>query len=162
MTAQHDVLVKLLAPQIKEPVPEPRVLRIGLVAEHRQRQIAGRPQDFDLAEVNLDEAGRHFGIFRACRALAHLAVDANHEFRSQLLRFAEGGRIRIDHALGDAVMVAQIDEQQAAVVADAMAPAGKPNVGAILGEGQGAAGMSAVAMHDYRVFFRVRRRCAAA
>ncbi len=59
-------------------------------------------------------------------------------------------------------MVAQIDEQQAAVVADAVAPAGKPNVGAILGEGQGAAGMSAVAVHEYWVFFRVGRRCAAA
>ncbi len=84
--------------------------------------------------------------------LRTLAVDANDEFRAQLLRFAEGGRIRIDHALGHAVVVAQIDEQQAAVIADAMAPAGKPNVGAILGEGQGAAGMGAVAMHDFSVF----------
>ena len=59
-------------------------------------------------------------------------------------------------------MVAQINEQQAAVVADAMTPAGKPDIGAVLGEGQGAAGMGAVAVHDYRVCFRVRRRCAAA
>jgi hypothetical protein len=49
-------------------------------------------------------------------------------------------------------VVAQIDEQQAAVIADAMAPAGKPHVGAILGEGQGVAGMGTVAMHD-GVFF---------
>ncbi len=162
LTAQHDVLVKFLAPEIEEPVPEPRVLRIGLIAEHRQRQIAGRPQDFDLAEVNLDEAGGHFGVFGAGRTLAHLAVDADHEFRTQFLRFAKGWRIRIDHALGDPIMVAQIDEQQAAVIADAVAPAGKPNVGAILGEGQGAAGMGAVAVHGCRVFFRVGRRCAAA
>ena len=136
LTAQHDVLMKLLAPQIQEPVPEPRVLRVRLVAEHRQRQIAGGPQHFDLAHINLDKPGRHFGVFGAGRALAHLAVDADDEFRAQLLRFAEGRRIRIDHALGQAVMVAQIDEQQAAVVADAMAPAGKPNVGAVLGQGQ--------------------------
>jgi hypothetical protein len=48
------------------------------------------------------------------------------------------------------------------MIADAMAPAGKPDVGAILGEGQGAAGMGAVAMHDYRVFFAsngVEPRC---
>jgi hypothetical protein len=47
------------------------------------------------------------------------------------------------------------------VIADAMAPARKPNVGAILGEGQGAAGMGAVAMHD-KVFFAsngVEPRC---
>jgi hypothetical protein len=58
-------------------------------------------------------------------------------------------------------VVAQIDEQQAAVIADAMAPAGKPHVGAILGEGQGAAGMGTVAMHD-GVFFAsngVEPRC---
>ena len=66
-----------------------------------------------------------------------------------------------DHASGQAVMVAQIDEQQAVVIADAMATAGEPNVDAVLGEGQGAAGVGAVAMHD-RVFFAsngVEPRC---
>ena len=153
LSAQHDVLVQLVAPQVEEPISEPRILGIGLVAEHRQRQIASRPQNFDVAHVNLDQAGRHFGIFGAGRAFAHPSVDPDDEFGAQLFRFAEGGRIRIDHALGEAVMVAQIDEQQAAVVADAMAPAGKPDVGAVLGEGQGAAGMGAVAMHDCRSFF---------
>ena len=80
------------------------------------------------------------------------SVDPNDEFRAQLLRFAEGGRIRIDYALGEAVVVAQIDEQQAAVVTDAMAPAGKADVGAILGKGQGAAGVGAVAVHDCQSF----------
>ena len=50
-------------------------------------------------------------------------------------------------------MVAQINEQRATVIADAVAPAGKPNTGAVLAEGQGAAGMSTAAMHDYRFFF---------
>ena len=161
LAAQHDVLVELLAPQIEEAVPEPRVLGIGLVAEHRQRQIAGRPQHLDLADVDLDEAGRHLGIFGAAGRLRTSPSTRIDEFRAQLLRFAEGGRIRIDHALGEAVVVAQIDEQQAAVIADAMAPAGKPDVGAVLGEGQGAAGMGAVAMHDCRSF-SLKRRCAAA
>ena len=93
------------------------------------------------------------------RTLPSTRID---EFRAQLLRFPEGWRIRIDHELGDSVVVAQVNEQQAAVIADAMAPAGKPDVGAVFGEGEGAAGMGTVAMHDYRVFFRVRRRCAAA
>jgi hypothetical protein len=39
-------------------------------------------------------------------------------------------------------MIAQIDEQHAAVVADAVAPAGEPDVGAGLGEAEGAAGMA--------------------
>ena len=60
-------------------------------------------------------------------------------------------------------MVTQVDEQEAAVVADAMTPAGKPDVGAVLGEGQGAAGVGAVAMHDC-LSFSLRaalRRCLA-
>ena len=53
------------------------------------------------------------------------AVDPDHEFRAQLLGGLERGQVGIDHALGHAVMVAQVDEQHAAVVADAMAPAGE-------------------------------------
>ena len=67
---------------------------------------------------------------------------------------AKAGEFRIDDALGKPVMVAQVDEQQSAVIADAMAPAGKPDVGAILGEGERAAGMGAVTMHECRSFSR--------
>ena len=44
-------------------------------------------------------------------------------------------------------MVAQIDEQHAAVVADAMAPAGKPDLGADVARAERAAGVGAVAVH---------------
>ena len=67
-------------------------------------------------------------------ALAHLAVDAYDVFRAQLLGRGEGRRIRIDDALRHAVMVAQIDEQHAAVIADAVAPAGKAGLRAGVGE----------------------------
>ena len=49
-------------------------------------------------------------------------------------------------------MVAQIDEHEAAVVADAMAPAGEPDRGAVLREAKRAAGMGAITMHDGLVF----------
>ena len=65
LPAQHDVLVQLLAAQVEETVSEPRVLGIGLVAEHRQRQVAGRAENFDLTHVDLDEAGRHLWVFGA-------------------------------------------------------------------------------------------------
>ena len=45
-------------------------------------------------------------------------------------------------------MVAQIDEQHAAVVADAVAPAGQPHVLADVALAQRAAGMGTVAMHE--------------
>ena len=123
--AGHDVLVQLLAAQVEEAVLQPDVLRIFLLAEHRQRQFGRRPQHLDLADINLDRAGRQFRVVGALGAAAHLAVDPHHPFRAELFDFLERRRIRVGHALGDAVMVAQIDEQHAAMVADTMAPAGK-------------------------------------
>ena len=123
--AGHDVLVQLLATEVEEAVLKPYVFRIFLLAEHRQRQFGGRPQHLDLADIDFDHAGRQFRIVGAVGAAAHLAVDPHHPFRAQLLGFLERRRIRVGHALGQAVMVAQIDEQHAAMVADTMAPARK-------------------------------------
>ena len=47
--ALHDVVVQLVAAQIEEAVLEPDLFRIFLIAEHRHRQFAGRPQHLDLA-----------------------------------------------------------------------------------------------------------------
>jgi hypothetical protein len=98
--ALDDVLVQLLAAQVEEAVLEPDVLRIFLLAEHRQRQLAGRAQHLDLADVDLDRAGRQVGIVGAGRAAAHLAVDPHHPFGAQLFGVLEGRRIRIGHAPG--------------------------------------------------------------
>ena len=125
--AGHDVLVQFLAAQVEETVLKPDVLRIFLLAEHRQRQFAGGSEHLDLADVKLDRAGRQFRIVGAIRAAAHLAVDPHHPFRAQLFGILEGRQIRVRHALRQAVMVAQVDEQHAAMVADAMAPAGQAN-----------------------------------
>ncbi len=45
-------------------------------------------------------------------------------------------------------MVAQVDEQHAAVVADAVAPAGEPRLLADVAFAQLAAGMGAIAVHE--------------
>jgi hypothetical protein len=60
--------------------------------------------------------------------------------------------------LGDAVVIAQIDEQKPAVVADAMAPAGQAHLGPDVALAQGAACMGAVAMH---VLFRGEKQAQA-
>ena len=147
LPAHHDVLVQLVAAQIEEAVLEPDLLRIFLVAEHRHRQFAGGPEHLDLADIDLDRAGRQIRVLGAVRALAHLAVDAHHPFRAQRLGDLEGRRIRVGHHLGEAVMVAQVDEQHAAMVADAVAPAGEPHLLADVGFAERAAGMGAVAVH---------------
>jgi hypothetical protein len=44
-------------------------------------------------------------------------------------------------------MIAQVDEQQTAMVALGMNPAGKPRLSPGIGGAQGAAGMSAIGVH---------------
>ena len=156
LAAQHDVVVELLAPQVEEAISQPRILGIRLVAEHRQRQFAGWPQHFDLTDINLDAARRHCPGFSVPAGRLRTLPSSRTTHSERSFSASEGRRIRIDHALGQAVMVAQIDEQHAAMVADAVAPAGQADVCAVLGEGQGAAGVGAVAMHDCRSF-RFRR-----
>ena len=145
--ALHDVGVQPVAPQIEEAVLEPDLLRILLVAEHRHRQFVGGAQHLDLVDVDLDRAGRQFGVLGAGRAAAHLAVDPHHPFGAQLLDLLERRAVRVGHHLAQAVMVAQVDEQHAAVIAHAMHPAGQPNVLADVAVAERAAGVGAVTMH---------------
>ena len=119
----HDVGVQALAPEIEEPVSEPRVFRIVRLAEHRQRQLLGLRQHLDGLDPDLDPAGRQIGIDRLRRARHHLAVDAHHPFGLEPLGLLEGRRMRVGHRLGQAVMVAEVDEQQPAMIAHAMHPA---------------------------------------
>src|SRR5262249_14822075 len=127
---------------------EPDVFRIFLLAEYRHRQLAGGPEHLDLAAIDLDRPGRQLRVLGAGRTPAHLAVDPHHPFRAQLLGRPEPGPVGDPHPLGEAVMVAQVDEQHAAVVADALAPAGEPRLLADVASAQLAAGMGAIAVHE--------------
>ena len=121
--AAHDVLVQQLAAQIEEAVFEPRVLRIVGLAEDRQRQLRRFRQHLDLPRENLDLAGRQVRVDGLGRAVAHGAVDADAPFGAHALGRREGRRIRVGDDLREAVMVAQVDEEQPAMVAHAVHPA---------------------------------------
>ena len=88
-----------------------------------------------------------FGLTVSSRARLHRAVDADHPFGAHPLGRAEGRRVGVGDALGQAVVVAQVDEQQAAVVAHPMDPAGKAHGLADIGGLEGATGMAAIAVH---------------
>jgi hypothetical protein len=80
-------------------------------------------------------------------AFLDLTVDADHPFAAHGLGDLEGGRIRIGDDLGQAVMIAQVDEQHAAMVAHAVHPAREPDIGAGVALAKRGAGVGTVAMH---------------
>ena len=84
-----------------------------------------------------------------CRALSlHLAVDRDHPFAAQGLGDLEGRAVGVGDDLGQAIMVAQIDEQHAAMIAHAMHPARQARLGTLVRIAQITAGMASVGVHN--------------
>ena len=145
---RHDVLVEPVATQVEETVLKPYIFRIFLISEDRKRQFAGLTEHLDFGDVDFHCAGRQFRIFGAGGAAAHLAVDPHDPFGAQLLGHRERRGVRVRNALRQAVMIAQVDEQHAAMVADAVAPAGQPGDLIDVALAERAAGVGPIAMHD--------------
>ena len=122
------LLVQRLAPQIEEAVLQPQVLRIVRLAEHRNRQLLGRRQHLDLAGEHLHLAGRQLRV-DACPSGRSRTLPSTRITHSERTVSAdlEGRAVGVGHHLRQAVVVAQVDEQQAAVVAHAMHPARQPH-----------------------------------
>jgi hypothetical protein len=145
--AQQDVLMDALAAQIEEPVAQPDLLARILVAIDLERQHLGGGKQLEGLGLNLDLAGRQLAVDRLGAALHHLAVDAHHELRARALDRLEDRARGIHHALGDPVMVPEVQEQQVAVVAFAVHPTGKSDFLAGIGKAEGAAIVGPVGMH---------------
>ena len=123
--------------QVHVSVPQSRLLAdVGLV--ELEWRCPRRIQDFETRSENLDRAGRHLGVDRAGRSLAHPALDTQDILGAHLLGGCErldGVRV-VDH-LDEPRTIAQIDEDHAPVVATSMHPAAKRHALAdeILGDG---------------------------
>ncbi len=125
LIAEHDVAMHPLAPQIDEAVFEADILGIFLLARDRQRQFVGAALHDGGAGEDLDLAGRQIGIDRPFAARLDLAVDRHDAFELQPVEQLQRVAILIGDDLGDAVMIAQIDEQHAAMIALLVDPARK-------------------------------------
>ena len=147
LTAQHNVIVELFAPQIEKAIAQPHVFGIVLLAKNRQWQFGRGTQNLDVRHIDFDQPGRHFGIFCPRRALANRPIDPDHPFGAKFFGPPKSWRIWIDDALGYAIMIAKIDEQDTSMIADAVAPAGETDVFASMQFAQGAAAMGTVAVH---------------
>ena len=145
--ALHDIGVQGFAPQVEKAVFQADVFGVIQFAEHRQRQLLRSGEHLHLADEDFDLAGRQVGIDRIPVAQLDLAINADHPFGANRLGQAEGGRIGVGHHLGDAIVIAQVDKQHAAVVADAMHPSGQPGRLTGVGGSQLITFVAAVGMH---------------
>ena len=111
------------AAQIEEAVTQADILGIFLLARHRHRQLLSRGQHSGAARIDFDLAGCEVGIDRAFAAGLHLAVDGHDAFDAQGFENGERGAVAVGHDLGHAVVITQVHEQDAAVIALAVHPA---------------------------------------
>src|SRR6185436_6259030 len=120
---QPQVALHRLAAQVDYPVRKARDFRKIVVVELEGRRHR-RIQDLHLMREHLYLARAELRIDRAFGPPAHLAGDAQHEFVAHALRGGKGAcPIRVAHHLRQAFAVAQVDEDDAAMVAAAVRPA---------------------------------------
>ena len=136
-----------LAPDIEVAVLEPQALlhrRIRLVDVERRR--LGFGEDLELARPELDIAGRQPRVLRTREPARDGPGDGDHILVPEHARGLERRRsvLAVEHDLGDAVAVAQVDEDEAAVIAPAVDPSGEPRGRAVVGRSELAAGVRAI------------------
>src|SRR5437868_2362226 len=137
----------MVAAQVEKAVFESDLLRIILFTKDRHRQFGGRSQDLDFVDVDLDLTCRQIGVFGASGTPAYLAVNAHYPFRTQRLGELKSLAVRIGYDLCEPVVVAQVYEEDPAMIADAMAPTREPYRCADIAVAKRAAGVGTVAMH---------------
>jgi len=145
LAAQHDVAMQLVLAQVEEAVLEPQLLRRGVVLDmDRDGQRLGHRLHHHLGGVELDLAGGEPRVHRRRLARHDLAADRDHALGPHRLGDLEDRAGDVEHHLGHAIMVAQVDEQQIAVVALALDPAGQADLLADMLRPQLAARMGSV------------------
>ncbi len=89
-----------------------------------ERRRDRRVQHFEFVRQHFDLAGFQVAVAGAVRAQAHHAGDTQAEFVAHCFRVLEYfGAVRIAHHLHQAFAVAQVDENDAAMIATTMHPA---------------------------------------
>ena len=142
--AQPDCVAGALAAQIQVAVLQPRFLAGGLVELERQRRAL--PQHRQRRRVDLDVAGGDFRVGVALGPDLDDAVDGDAELGAQPVRLRQHVGLA-EHHLRHPGGVAQVDEDDAAVVAATRHPAGQRHLLTGIGGPQRTGGMTA--QHEY-------------
>ena len=130
------------------------LVRLDAVLDGERRRHA-RVQDLDGLRQHFDLARGHVGVHGFRPALAHRARDLQHVLATQVLGLREvvgAHAVRVDDHLRVARAVAQVDEDEPAVVAIVPRPARQHDLAADVAFAQLAArgGMHAVFVHEVR------------
>ncbi len=123
LVAQHQVLLHLRATQVDDAVGQAHRFRQVLVVELEGRR-GGGVEHLDVVAEDLDLARGQVGVLGAGRTAAHLPAHLEDELVAHRLGGLEHvGTVGVAHHLDQALAVAQVDEDHAAVVAAAVHPA---------------------------------------
>ena len=114
------------AAQIEIAIRQPQIFVVNLGVD-RERQIVRAIQDMQFVWDDLDIAGRQFRIFRARHSRRNRTGDLNHVFAAQTVRLFRHRSVllRAKDNLGQTFAIAQIDEDDAAMIARDVHPAGE-------------------------------------
>jgi hypothetical protein len=126
--AEHQALLHRLAADVEVAVLEAQALvDRGVRFVDIERRGLGLRQDLDVGRLELDGAGRQLRVLRAGQPLGDGPRDRDHELGADPAGRRVGvGRIGlVDDDLGDPVPVAQVEEDQLAVVTSPVDPAGQ-------------------------------------
>ena len=118
--AQPQRVRRAAAAQVQVAVPESDVVAGLDLVVHRQRQRRRLGEHLQLDDGHLDLAGGQLRVLVAGRAAGHLADDLHAELVAQRVRI-----FLAEHHLDNTGTVAQVDEDDPAVVAPAGHPAGE-------------------------------------
>ncbi len=121
---EPQVALHPLASQVEVAVAEADAL-VDVLLVDLERERLGARDDLELVDLQLDLAGRQVRVDRVGRTRGDLALGPDHELVPDLVRDLGGpGRsVRVDHQLCQTRLVAEVDEDQAAVVTPPGGPA---------------------------------------
>src|SRR5437016_4631203 len=126
MAPQQHVPVELLPPEVEEAVAEARLLRILGVAADLDRQGLGDREGFEVLDGELDLPRGKLRVHGLGRAGHHRPGHRDDAPGAEPFGRPQVRARALENALGQAVVVAEVDEQKAAVVALPVDPAREP------------------------------------
>ena len=144
LRTQDDVALHARAAQIHVAVFQAHVFADAGFLFHRERRGARFIENPDLRRHHFDFAGGHVGIHRPRRALRHRAFHRDDVFVAHLFGALVNRRIDlfVENRLRQAFPVAQVDENDGAVIAPPVDPSHQEDLLARVGGAQLAAAMS--------------------